>query len=29
MKEVLDARDRTKALDTAPAKGLTLVKTEY
>ncbi|KPJ52723.1 MAG: hypothetical protein AMS16_06025 [Planctomycetes bacterium DG_58] len=29
MKEVLDARDRTKAMDTAPAKGLTLVEAVY
>ena len=29
MKEVLAARDRTKAFETAPAKGLTMVKTIY
>ena len=29
MKAVLDARDRTKAVDTAPAKGLTLVRAIY
>ena len=29
MREVLDARDRTKAADTAPAKGLTLVRSMY
>ena len=29
MKEALDARDRTKALATAPARGLTMVKTVY
>jgi tRNA pseudouridine38-40 synthase len=29
MKEVLDARDRTSAFETAPAKGLTLVRAIY
>jgi tRNA pseudouridine38-40 synthase len=29
MKEVLDARDRTRAFETAPARGLTMVRATY